>query len=283
MGMSINDVQVVQNKTGFSLEQLKQMGKQALLNIFDGNKSGTVSDKEITTKGIEGGDFLEIREHLNSVGIEREVEKPKLTSKSNQTSQNPIKQKKDSYVETFIANYEANVKAEIKNVIRKKQLLPATNLGPAYVKDKQGNYYCWNGSSFSKENIKDITHMFRSMKKQNLQATLSSNYAKDKQGNYYYWNGSSFKKDNGVIFAEGYKITTKSGNAISVSSEDNTSHYSYLLLSKDGKQANKNPDEVAKTFCLGKVGEFYYRETGRGRFYYTWKPETCELVYSHSE
>ena len=77
MGIRINEEQVVQNKTGFSLEKLKQMGKQELLNIFDRNKSGTISDKEIIIKGIEGGDFLELRSHLTSVGIEKEVEKSK--------------------------------------------------------------------------------------------------------------------------------------------------------------------------------------------------------------
>ena len=78
----INDGEPVKNKTGFSMEQLTSMTKPQLLTIFDANNSGTVSDKEITLKGIEGEELAAIRDRMNSVEIEKEVEQPKPKRKT---------------------------------------------------------------------------------------------------------------------------------------------------------------------------------------------------------
>lgn len=69
----INDGEPTKNKTGFSIEQLTKMKKQQLLNIFDSNSSGAISDKEITLKGIDGEELATIRAHMNSVGIEQNL------------------------------------------------------------------------------------------------------------------------------------------------------------------------------------------------------------------
>ena len=81
MIMGISDGQPVGN-TGFSMEELKGMDKPKLLAIFDRNDSGTVSEKELTSRGITGEELSEIKEYMSSVEIENEVEQPKPKRKT---------------------------------------------------------------------------------------------------------------------------------------------------------------------------------------------------------
>jgi hypothetical protein len=53
------------------------MSKQQLLTIFDANNSGTISDKELNAKGLDGDELLEIKAHLGTVEIETEVRQTK--------------------------------------------------------------------------------------------------------------------------------------------------------------------------------------------------------------
>lgn len=77
MDMKVNGVQLPDNKTGFTMDELKSMSKQQLLTIFDANNSGTISDKELNAKGLDGDELLEIKAHLGTVEIETEVRQTK--------------------------------------------------------------------------------------------------------------------------------------------------------------------------------------------------------------
>lgn len=77
MDMKVNGVQLPDNKTGFTMDELKSMSKQQLLTIFDTNNSGTISDKELNAKGLDGDELLEIKAHLGTVEIETEVRQTK--------------------------------------------------------------------------------------------------------------------------------------------------------------------------------------------------------------
>ncbi len=85
MDMKVNGVQLPDNKTGFTMDELKSMSKQQLLTIFDTNNSGNISDEELNAKGLDGKELSEMKAHVSSIKLyANETEIGKVTFNKNE-------------------------------------------------------------------------------------------------------------------------------------------------------------------------------------------------------